>query len=212
MPDLYKQEQAAIKNILNAVNHVSITTNIRTSESNKSYVTFADKVVTIVSDSGANVKNAVNKHLRKYHHPCVAHTLNLTVSEAINKTVTLKVIIAKCRNLVAHFKHSVLSSNKLREVQNQMNLPVLKVKQDVSTRWNSTLIMMERLVLLKPSLVVALSNLPSIPECLDASEWEIICDCIILLKPIETMTIELSGEKYTTISTIIPLIRGLQHS
>ena len=30
-----------------------------------------DKIVTIVSDNGANIKNAINVHLSKYHHPCV---------------------------------------------------------------------------------------------------------------------------------------------
>lgn len=33
-----------------------------------------DKIVTIVSDNGANIKNAINEHLCKHHHPCVAHT------------------------------------------------------------------------------------------------------------------------------------------
>jgi len=38
-----------------------------------------DKIVTIVSDSGANIKNAINEHLKKYHHLCVAHTFNLVI-------------------------------------------------------------------------------------------------------------------------------------
>lgn len=42
-----------------------------------------NKIVTIVSDNGANIKNAINIHLQKYHHPCVARTLNLSVNEAI---------------------------------------------------------------------------------------------------------------------------------
>lgn len=43
-----------------------------------------NKIVTIVSDNGANVKNAVTEHLQIRHHPCVAHTLNLCVVEALN--------------------------------------------------------------------------------------------------------------------------------
>lgn len=44
-----------------------------------------NKIVTIVSDSGANIKNAINDHLQKYHRLCVAHTLNLSVNETIDK-------------------------------------------------------------------------------------------------------------------------------
>lgn len=165
-----------------------------------------------MSDSGANIKNAINEHLHKCHHPCVAHTLNLSVNESLNKNDSLSSILKKCRKLVTHFKHSGLASQKLRDVQKQMNLPELKVKQDVSTRWNSTLTMIERLVELKSPLAVALSDLPRAPECLDALEWEIIVDCVPLLKPIATLTTELSGEKYLTISIVIPLIRGHQSS
>jgi len=56
-----------------------------------------------------------------------------------------------------------------------------------------------------------MSSLPRAPNYLNASEWEIILDCINILKPFEIMTAELSGENYVTISSIIPLIRGLQH-
>ncbi|XP_025422227.1 zinc finger BED domain-containing protein 1-like [Sipha flava] len=42
-----------------------------------------DKIVTIVSDNRANIKNAINVHLGKYHHPYVVHTLSLSINEAI---------------------------------------------------------------------------------------------------------------------------------
>lgn len=93
-----------------------------------------------------------------------------------------------------------------------MNLPQLKIKQDVQTRRNSTLTMLERLILIKSSLAVTLAELPKAPESLDAAEWEIISDTIPLLKPIEDMTVELSGEKYPSISILVPLVRGLQLS
>jgi hypothetical protein len=48
-----------------------------------------DKIVTIVSDNWPNIKNAINEHLHKYHHPCVAHTLNLIVNDAINSNEEL---------------------------------------------------------------------------------------------------------------------------
>lgn len=171
-----------------------------------------DKIVTIVSDNGSNIKNAINEHLHKYHHPCVAHTLNLIVNDVITSNEELLNVIKKCRALVGHFKHSVFASTKLKEIQNQMNLPDLKVKQDVPTRWNSSLLMLERLIQIKAPLSAAITFLPRAPNFLTALEWELISDCLPLLKPFEIMTVELSGENYPTLSIVIPLIRGLQYT
>ncbi|XP_008182397.1 zinc finger BED domain-containing protein 1-like [Acyrthosiphon pisum] len=169
-----------------------------------------NKIVTVVSDNGANIKNAINQHLKKHQHPCVAHTLNLSVIEAINNNNELSHVIQTCKTIVGHFKHSTSATEKLKMYQNQMGLPQLKVKQDVSTRWNSKLILMERLLQIKDPLSAAINSLPRAPNGLTALEWELIEDCIPLLKPFESMTTELSGEKYPTLSMFIPLIRGLQ--
>jgi len=169
-----------------------------------------NKIVTVVSDNGANIKSAINQYLKKHHHPCVAHTLNLSVIEAINNNNELSQVIQTCKTIVGHFKHSTSATEKLKMYQNQMGLPQLKVKQDVSTRWNSKLILMERLLQIKAPLSAAITSLPRAPNGLTALEWELIEDCIPLLKPFESMTTELSGEKYPTLSMVIPLIRGLQ--
>ncbi|KAL4148694.1 hypothetical protein QTP88_002865 [Uroleucon formosanum] len=171
----------------------------------------ANKIVTIVSDNGSNIKNAINEHLLKYHHPCVAHTLNLSVNEAINGNFDVHQILKKCRAIVGHYKHSSLATGKLRDLQSQMNLPLLKVKQDVSTRWNSSLTMIERLLTIKIPLTASMSSLPRAPDCLNASEWEVISDCVKILKPFKNITSELSGENYPTISLVIPLIQGFQY-
>ncbi|CAI6373848.1 unnamed protein product [Macrosiphum euphorbiae] len=170
-----------------------------------------NKIVTIVSDNGANIKNAINQHLKKHHQPCVAHALNLSVIEAINNNNELSQVIQTCKTIVGHFKHSTSATEKLKMYQNQMGLPQLKVKRDVSTRWNSKLILMERLLQIKAPLSAAITSLPRAPNGLTALEWELIEDCIPLLKPsFESMTTVLSGEKYPTLSMVIPLIRGLQ--
>jgi hypothetical protein len=95
-------------------------------------------------------------------------------------------------------------------MQRQMNLSPLKVKQEVSTRWNSCLLMMERLQDIKVPLSAAMSNLSGTPPLLSSDDWAVLKKCTSILKPMEALTTELSGEKYTRMSMIIPLIRGLQ--
>ncbi|XP_018331652.1 zinc finger BED domain-containing protein 1-like [Agrilus planipennis] len=168
-----------------------------------------NKIVTVVSDNGANIKNTI-RQINVHHHPCIAHTLNLTVNESLDDIPLLNTVIKKYRSLVGHFKHSVVASQILKEMQIQMNLPILKVKQDIRTRWNSCLIMMERLLKIKAPLSAAITSIPQAPEFLDTAEWQIIADCVSLLKPTEDITTVLSGEKYPTLSMVPPLIKGLQ--
>lgn len=93
-----------------------------------------------------------------------------------------------------------------------MNVDVLKLKQDVQTRWNSTFFMFERLLRVKVPLSATLSMLDSLPPNLDAADWQILEDCVTILQPFEKLTSMLSAESYPTLSSVIPLVRGLQSS
>ncbi|XP_025208312.1 uncharacterized protein LOC112603786 [Melanaphis sacchari] len=71
-----------------------------------------DKVVTIVSDNGANIKNAINESLCKHHHPCVAHTLNLSVNEAILSNKEFLDVFKKMSNTGRTFQTQCFSIGK----------------------------------------------------------------------------------------------------
>lgn len=85
---------------------------------------------------------------------------------------------------------------------------MLKLKQDVRTRWNSTFFMLERLIKLKEPITIVMITLKDSPCHLNSDEWSIIEDVVPLLRPFDRVTVELSAEQYPTISTVIPLIRG----
>lgn len=255
IPEICNEISQKIRNMLNQTKNVGVTTDIWSSDSNKSFITvtchfintnnelenvvldtkeipgshtaeaiagsvqgvfddwnISDKVIAIITDNGSNVKKAVNDILKKSHIPCVGHTLNLCVTDAIEANVLFKDCLKKCKKIVTHFKSSNLASDKLKEVQNQLNVSNLKVKQEVSTRWNSSFIMIERLLEIREPLSVAMSYLPNAPEPLDASEWVFLKECVEVLEPLHTMTEEMSGEKYPTLSMVIPLLRSIQHA
>lgn len=182
-----------------------------------------NKVAAIVTDSGANIKAAIQL-LGFDHIPCAAHKLNNVVKNAfksefedididpnityITEEVSLMKIIKLCRSIVGHFKHSEVSTRLLREKQEQLNSPKLKLKQDITIRWNSTLMMLERLIAVKESLTLVSIALPRCPNMPTNEQWQVINDIVLLLKPFESLTIQLSSEQRPTLSKVIPLIRG----
>ncbi|KAJ8933556.1 hypothetical protein NQ314_013930 [Rhamnusium bicolor] len=170
----------------------------------------SNKISAIVRDNAANIKNAV-RILNYENLPCAAHTLNLVMTDVLKDIPAFDNIIKTCRSIVGHFKMSVVASDKLTKMQQQMAIgKYLKFKQDVSTRWNSSLLMIQRMVLLKEPLSATMVSLPNCPQSLNNEEWSILEDCALLLKPFELITAELSADSYVTVSIVIPLMRALQ--
>jgi hypothetical protein len=93
------------------------------------------------------------------------------------------------------FKSSTIGTDKLIECQTQLYEKQLKLKQDVQTRWNSTYLMFQRLVEVTNSLIMCLSYVIC-TENLTAEEWDVLQECVNILKPLNELTEELSGEQY----------------
>ncbi|KAH7945702.1 hypothetical protein HPB49_014328 [Dermacentor silvarum] len=87
-----------------------------------------------------------------------------------------------------------------------MQLDPLEVIQDVPTRWNSEHAMMARLVKLRTVITVELSESDAVPN-VNASEWKLMNAAVRVLKPLDHATTELSGDRYSTLSQVIPLLQ-----
>ncbi|XP_011407706.1 PREDICTED: zinc finger BED domain-containing protein 4-like [Amphimedon queenslandica] len=143
------------------------------------------------------------------HLPCFAYTLNLVVQDSLGAEPGLSVIKEKCKAIVAHFHRSTKSSEKLRSTQQQLNMPELKLIQDVVTRWNSTYLMFERILSQHEAVTTTLCLLGKAAMCISTEEKESISEALVLLKPFLQATEEISGDKYISISIIIPLTKML---
>jgi hypothetical protein len=162
----------------------------------------------VVTDNASNMLLAC-KIIKLEHLPCFAHTLNLTVEDGIKKTENLEELLKKCRDIVSYFKRSTKASDCLREEQRQRNEATLKVIQDVSTRWNSTFLMIERILKLGDSVTITLVKLKSAPSFLTIDDQIVLQDVCAILRIFNLATEKISGDLYPTISLIIPLISGL---
>lgn len=65
---------------------------------------------------------------------------------------------------------------------------------------------------MKDALSITMTKIEKAPEFLDDDEWAIMEEIISVLKPLKVIATALSADKYATLSTVIPLVRGLQYS
>lgn len=109
--------------------------------------------------------------------------------------------MAKVRKVVTFFHRSPKATEVLREMQAQLHLPNHKLIHDVSTRWNSSLDMLEHFWEQQPAVLnTLLSKQTKRSECmasLTEEDMAIIQDVIKLMSPLKVAATLLSEEKKT---------------
>ncbi|CAK1587914.1 unnamed protein product [Parnassius mnemosyne] len=91
-------------------------------------------------------------------------------------------------------------------MQKRLCLPILKLKQDVATRWNSTYDMLHRFSSTKDAIIATIALIK--PDlALTDYEWMIIQSVHPVLKMFYDVTVEVSGDKNISLAKVIPLCR-----
>ncbi|KAH7955965.1 hypothetical protein HPB52_005298 [Rhipicephalus sanguineus] len=157
----------------------------------------------VVTDNARNVRAALRGI------SCV-HTLQLAIKDAKEETAGVPVILKKCRAIVGHYKHSAQAAARLKDCLRRMELSVLELIQDVQTRWNSEHDMLTRLVQLKEAICLELATSETTVPNLAPQEWKAVAGLVKALEPIALATKDLSGHKYATSSSVVPLLYGTQ--
>ncbi|XP_044594081.1 zinc finger BED domain-containing protein 4-like [Cotesia glomerata] len=159
------------------------------------------KITAVVTDNGANMVKAVNDTFGVYKGlRCFAHSLNLAMTDTFDKCQELKEIIDKVHNVVIFFK-SPIAAAELKKVQNSDE--VLRLIQNVPTRWNSKFYMLERFLRMLDSIVTALVKCDKANLLLSASDVTILREVVELLRPAENVTKRISGQNYVTSSEML---------
>lgn len=161
----------------------------------------AENIVVVVSDNAKNITKAVKDAFgRSKHFGCVAHSLNLVVDNVIDQNKNIDEVIQKVKKIVSHFKHSQNDNDSLKSHTD------LKLIQSCETRWNSVFYMLERCLKLIDFITPILLNNVKAPENLTAQDKQIMEEFVNILRPFESATKILSGEKYLTAGKVLPVI------
>ncbi|XP_062838596.1 zinc finger BED domain-containing protein 4-like [Anolis carolinensis] len=171
----------------------------------------------MVTDAGRNMIKAVES-AGFLNVTCMAHLLHNTVKEGLKSpeeqpasTANIALLIERCRKIAGYFHRSIKAARQLRDRQSLEGLPQHKLLQDVSTRWNSTYKMLERMVEqqkavhgISLTLVAPVSKLVPTKQ-----EWDTISQLVDVLKPFKHATETLSESK-ALLSQAVPMVLRLR--
>ena len=102
-------------------------------------------------------------------------------------------LLGAAHKLVGHYKHSTVSFQTLKQMQAQLGMPQHTLLRDVSTRWNSSFYMLQRLIEQRTALLASSAASACMIE-LRARQWNLAEKLVHLLQPFEEATREVSGD------------------
>lgn len=167
-----------------------------------------EKISFFTTDAGSNVKSAVESELRCEFLHCNCHIINIIAQKSTNeKLINFK---SKCKSISQFIHQSGVAWQTLKKYQKNDNETnkfaniIYKIINDVSTRWNSTLHMYERIYLLSDNINQTLKDLNKNDLILSKNEIYILNEVIQVLKPLNYFTELFSSEKSVTINLVQP--------
>lgn len=132
--------------------------------------------------------------------PCLAHTLQLTLKDAM-KHPSADAVITKARKLVAGVRKSSVANEEM------MKRCGKTLVRDCSTRWNSTFDMMKRLLETRVELNQLLEDLSM--DTLLTSDWVKLENLVKLLEPFAVHTDQLQSDSQS-LSQVVPCLLNLE--
>ncbi|KAH7664860.1 zinc finger protein, partial [Aphelenchoides avenae] len=145
------------------------------------------RVNCVVHDEGSNMEAAF-AHTDMQDANCGAHQINLIVrslwpNPKKNETASVvSILLTKCRNIVSEFRYSHIAAQQLVGYQKHHKLPEHHLVQDVTTRWDSTFLMLNRLLEQRAAIDGYYVNKKP-DSMLSVADWALIQELHDLLKP-----------------------------
>ena len=165
-----------------------------------------EQVHLIVRDNASNMVKAMSDGDFE-DLGCFAHTLQLIINAGIFSQRAVTDLLAICRQIVGHFKRSPLAYDQLKSIQDRLQLKQHRLKQDVASRWNSTLYMLQVITEQKMALAAYTTEYGDVRQ-LTNSQLDLAGKVVKVLGCVEQITKSISTDA-VSISLIIPFIQAL---
>ena len=179
----------------------------------------AKKVVAFIHDNCKNIENA-GKALESEHgwvsRGCAGLILQLCVNAGLQITA-IKNVAAAGRRLTTHFRKTEPALRALRSRQKDMRVDSHNLIQDISTRWNSTYYMIERLSEQRWPITAVLSD-HTVTKASDryldlkSEQWELLTALKKVLYLLQVATTYFSAEYNISVSALYLVLHGLLQS
>ncbi|KAL7289053.1 hypothetical protein TKK_0017007 [Trichogramma kaykai] len=172
-----------------------------------------DKVVGFVIDAESAIRKAAKELFGDRHIVCLAHTLALVLKDAVKELHDLNRLIDKVKSIVALIKKSIPASDELKALQMKEGTPegkVLHLIQEVPTRWNSKIDMINRYIELEKYIYLAMKRCDNPIDLLSIEEMVTLKDVRPIMQVVNCVITELSSENNASCSVIIPLVNFMK--
>ena len=168
------------------------------------------KLVLEIADNASDIQKALEL-LGFPRIGCAAHKINL-VAKLIFQLQRIKDLKEKLTRIVKTTKVSPNAKKALQSCLERVGLSKKKIKALVSyvkTRWNTFYLMIDRILEFKDAIILYLATYNVDNEdrdLIDDGDWDLIKELSVLLRPLWLATKELSAEKNTTLSKVLPMV------
>jgi hypothetical protein len=151
---------------------------------------------------------AAGRDMRFQHGGCIDHRLEIITGiffDGPGVADSMKI----ARNVAGHYNHSSQAADTLKSIAEVSGSTKTSIDNDVVTRFWSTYKFCLSLLILKQAIISIEDRTPQ--SChLSITDWLVIQSATVLLEPFMMVQELLEGERYVTISLVIPLIFALR--
>ena len=158
-----------------------------------------------VHDNASNITLAIVKLSKMASIPCFIHSCQLIIKETILGQRQVRNVVIKAKRLARHLKQSKKSVQALEAIQKDNGFQTLKITQAVSTRWDSTIDMLNSILRTKCSVIEFLKEPPPGTKvtAFSKQQW-VTMDSITTVFGILQEQTKLFSKEFTKASEIIP--------